>query len=229
MIRIAIIDDDVAFCEDLKSKIKDILYSCEIDCYNNVSSFSASPLHYNIAFIDIMLEKNNGIDLAHTLLEQQPSIKIVFMSVEKDFFQDVYSADHVYFLLKPISPEHLEKAVSICCRSVLEQYMYIKHKNEIIAIDLNKVAYFEGMLKKTTVHLTDMTNLIINKPLSTVSTLIKSTNFLRVHQSYIISLNNITSFTKKRIKILDKEIPVSRKYSTETSKILNRFLIDKLA
>lgn len=231
MIHIAIIDDDKNFCDEFKARLLNINEKFEVDCFYDVSSFIDFASDYDILFIDIILNRANGIEIASELIAKNPSIKIVFISVEKDFFQDVYSAEHVYFMVKPISEEHLRKSLELCCSALNKQYIYIKSKNETISIDLNNVAYFEGALKKTVIHYLDMSTIIVNKSLANIQDMLKNTNYIRIHQSYIINMSSIIKFTKKKIYILNKEIPVSRKYSLSTSISINRFLgreIEKL-
>lgn len=227
MINIAVIDDDKNFCDEFKTRLLNINREFGVDCFYDVPSFIDLAGNYDIAFIDIMLNKANGIDLASELIGKNPSVKIVFISVEKDFFQDVYSAEHIYFLVKPISDEHLKKSLELCCESINKQYIYIKHKNETVAVNLDNVAYFEGMLKKTIVHYLDMSTEILGRPLSNIQDMLKNTNYIRVHQSYIINMSRIIKFTKKKVYLLDREIPISRKYSLETAKSITRFLGQK--
>ena len=86
MIYIAIIDDDKTFCDDFKEQIKKIDNSYNTDCYYDINPFLESVSSYNIAIIDIMLGKDNGIDIASAITEKYPNIKIIFISVEQDFF-----------------------------------------------------------------------------------------------------------------------------------------------
>lgn len=228
MIHVAIIDDDKNFCNEFKSRLLNINETFKTDCFYDIHSFVNSSEIYEIVFIDILLDKANGIDLASKIIEKSPSANIVFVSVEKDFFQDVYSAEHIYFLVKPISDKHLEKALELCLDSINKQNIYIKHKGSTIAINLSDTAYFEGTLKKTVVHYLDKSTAILNKSLSKIEDMLNNTAFIRVHQSYIINMNSITKFTKKKVCVLDKEISVSRKYSDSASRSINRFLGQKI-
>ena len=68
MINIAIIDDDKTFCDDFKEQIKKIDNSYNTDCYYDINTFLESVSSYNIAIIDIMLGKDNGIDVLKKVL-----------------------------------------------------------------------------------------------------------------------------------------------------------------
>ena len=165
MINIAIIDDDKTFCDDFKEQIKKIDNSYNTDCYYDINTFLESVSSYNIAIIDIMLGKDNGIDIASAITEKYPNIKIIFISVEQDFFQDVYSVNHLYFLVKPISNEQLKQALSVCCSEINKQTLYTKLGSGTTAINLNNVSYFEGILKKTIVHYVNEPKQTLNEPL----------------------------------------------------------------
>lgn len=87
MIYIAVIDDDKNFCDEFKTRLLNIKEEFEVDCFYDVPSFIDSEEKYDIVFIDIILNKANGIDLASELIVKNPSSKIIFISVEKDFFR----------------------------------------------------------------------------------------------------------------------------------------------
>jgi DNA-binding LytR/AlgR family response regulator len=46
--------------------------------------------------------------------------------------------------------------------------------------------------------------------------------FCRVHRSYIVALESITSVTENSVKALDREIPLSRAYAEQ---LFSRLLI----
>lgn len=228
MINIAIIDDDKSFCIDFKKQIQKIDDSYNIDCYCNIDTFLESISSYNIAIIDIMLGKDNGIDIASVITDKYPNIKIIFISIEQDFFQDVYSVNHLYFLVKPISDEQLKQALSLCCSEINKQTLYTKLGSGTTAINLNDVSYFEGILKKTIVHYANSPQQTLNEPLKNIEKEILNTNFVRIHQSYIVNLTYITQFTKTKININELEIPISRKYSQSAANTISKFLGNNL-
>lgn len=227
MIHIAVIDDDPNFCEDLKKQLENIDNSFSVDCYLNTESFIKSVQKYDIAIIDIILKESSGIDNASQILNRFPSIDIIFVSVERDFFQDVYAVKHSYFLVKPVSDSELRKAVDLCLENRKKRYICIKQRSGMIKIDLNKVAYFEGMLKKTIVHYINGSEQILNLPLKETEQKLELTTFIRTHQSYIVNLSRITHASKSKLTILGTEIPVSRKYMSSVTDTLSRYLAKK--
>lgn len=87
MVRIAIIDDDKCFSSELKEQILRIDNIFEVFCYENIEEFTADAPKYNIAIVDIILDKDSGIDLAERLAAEFPLLNIIFVSSERDFFR----------------------------------------------------------------------------------------------------------------------------------------------
>jgi DNA-binding LytR/AlgR family response regulator len=56
--------------------------------------------------------------------------------------------------------------------------------------------------------------------LSMIEKTLPSERFLRIHNSYIVSIDHIIAFTASSVEIGDTEIPISRKYKNVVMKIL---------
>jgi DNA-binding LytR/AlgR family response regulator len=57
------------------------------------------------------------------------------------------------------------------------------------------------------------------KTISNTEAKLPQKKFIRIHHSYIVSINKITSFTNEFIEVNKKAIPISRSYKKE---VLNR-------
>jgi DNA-binding LytR/AlgR family response regulator len=51
--------------------------------------------------------------------------------------------------------------------------------------------------------------------------------FLRIHRSYIVSLNKIDSYNAETIEIAKKELPIGRLYKHDVTKFLNASSLQK--
>ena len=49
-----------------------------------------------------------------------------------------------------------------------------------------------------------------------------SKNFIRIHRSFIVSVNKIESYTNELIQIGKYELPISRSYRHEVEKVLKQ-------
>lgn len=225
MIRAAIIDDDKSFCEELKEQILKLYSQFEVCCYNNIEDFAADAAEYNIAIVDIILDEGNGIDLSETISLEFPLLNIIFVSAERDFFQDVYKVTHSYFMVKPISDNELDRALKMCCKNLNERSLYLKHRSGIETIELNTVVYFEGILKKTMIHYADATKKLVNTPLREIEKKLCNSNFVRTHQSYIVNIQYVLYASRRSLSTRSADIPVSRKYSSSITEAMGKYLI----
>jgi two-component system LytT family response regulator len=58
-----------------------------------------------------------------------------------------------------------------------------------------------------------------------ITGLLPASDFIRVHHSYIIAVNSISSIEKERIKIGEALIPVSRSYKEEFQNLVLKKLL----
>ena len=100
--------------------------------------------------------------------------------------------------------------------SAVSNSLYVKVEYKYVRIDLKDIRYIEGMSDYLRIFTTTET-----KPLITHSTLrqIKeylSTNFLQVHRSYIVNMEQLKEIQRMRI-LMDKDtwIPVGDLYKED--------------
>lgn len=228
MIHIAVIDDDKAFREDMRTRISAMDESFDVTLFSETDDFISCADSFQILIMDILLGTLNGISTAAEIIRCYPSLKLVFVSSERDFFQDVYSVSHTYFMIKPVSDEDLKRAFELCLNKPDDNIIYLRQGSGTTAVDLNQTSYFEGMLRKTIVHYSDGTDITVNIPLKEVEGYINSIDFVRTHQSYIVNLAHVTRALKTKLVIADIDIPISRKYMASTADTVSRYIGRKM-
>ena len=228
MIRAAVIDDDPGFCRELRERITELYDNIEIDCFLDIDYFSDHASEYNIAVIDILLKEGSGIEHAKRIAESCPALEIIFVSIERDFFQEVYSVRHSYFLTKPVTDDMLRAALDVCLKNLGSRMLAIKRRGGTLYINLNRVAYFEGILKKTAVHYIDGAEERVGMPLKAVEEMLDSKHFIRTHQSYIVNIRKITYIRTSELMIGDTRIPISRRHRSSVSEAVDMQLMRAL-
>jgi two-component system LytT family response regulator len=132
----------------------------------------------------------------------------------------------VDYLLKPISYPAFLKAANKALKlyqsdkknstEILldaDEGMFVKSEYRVVRIRFNEIKYIEGMREYVRIHLTD------NKPVMTLLSMkaleekLPSSQFMRVHRSYIVNLKKINVIERNRIVFDSKVyIPVSEQY-----------------
>lgn len=168
----------------------------------------------DILFLDIRL----GDDTGFTLLENLPDIpfEVIFVTAYDSYAIQAIRFSALDYLLKPIDPEELtnavEKAVQVVLRKQenkrmqnLLQNTRVLDKQKKIAlsvadkiefVEIGSIIRCEAESNYTTFYLKTGEKLIVSKTLKEFDELLTPCNFLRVHQSHLINLDEIKSFVK---------------------------------
>lgn len=150
--KIAVIDDE--------KPQADILYSIcnayfgghkqnvQIDCFPDGIAFfnSFKENTYKIAFVDIFMEKMNGIAVAEKLREKDRNILIVFVTTSPDFMMQAFSVHAFHYITKPFKAEQIYKVLNDASSFISDNSKYIEvvcdRQNTLIS--LNEILHVES-------------------------------------------------------------------------------------
>jgi DNA-binding LytR/AlgR family response regulator len=182
----------------------------------------------DLLFIDINMPDINGLQLVRSL-EEKPMI--IFTTAHKQFAVDSYELDAIDYLLKPIDLERFRKAVNKAIdyftyktgrHTMDEESIFVRSEYRLLKINLNDIEYIESMEDYCRIHLVNA------KPVMTLTTLkslldkLPEEKFKRIHRSYIISVNKITSILNKKVTLQTTSLPVSTSYLSSLSQWISR-------
>ncbi|WP_456437457.1 LytR/AlgR family response regulator transcription factor [Psychroserpens sp.] len=233
MKKVAIIDDNKAARDAIRSSIEhNFKNKFEIKEANNVSSGHNLILEFqpDIVLLDMEMGDGTGLDLIQ--LFPEINFKLVFITAHKDYaIKAIKHRPHAY-LLKPFNPFDLIKIINqlISENKSIEQSnktidkIAVKNQDTTILIDIKDIIRCEadGSYTKITTH---ENHYMASKNLKHFENLLKSSNFLRVHNTHLINTNFIQEFNRHvqsgiTMKNGDK-IPVSTRKTKEISTFLD--------
>ncbi len=94
-----------------------------------------------------------------------------------------------------------------------ESWFFIKSEYRMVKVNFGDILFCEGLKDYTQIYTNKKSKPIITlQNLKTFLDRLPSTNFVRVHRSYIVSLNHIESISKKEVEIGEKVIPIGNSY-----------------
>jgi DNA-binding LytR/AlgR family response regulator len=185
-----------------------------------------------LMFVDINMPDLSGMDFVKSI-DNPP--KIIFTTAYSEYAVEGFRVDALDYILKPISyPDFLRSAnkakswfESRVNQEVLvesnDQFLYIKSEYKILRINLADIKYIEGMREYVRIHLVNQKPVMSLISMKKLEEFLPETKFMRVHRSYIINLEKITTIERNRI-IFDGDvyIPVSEQYNQKFQDYLNR-------
>lgn len=182
----------------------------------------------DLVFMDIMLKDGTGFDVLQSVTHR--SFHLIFTTAYEEHAVRAFKYSAIDYLLKPIDPEELKTAIarieSLRERVLEEQQLSELHTNlhktpdrivlptqeAMHVVKLDQIIRCETSGSYTTFSIADGRKIIVSKPMKTYEDILLPPVFFRVHQSHLINLNYILSYSREGIiQMNDKtEVPVSR-------------------
>ncbi len=222
------VDDELPALELMKNYLARVPELQLLHTFNDAIS-AGEYLRSNavdLLLVDINMPDINGIDLVSSL-QQKPLI--IFTTAYKKFAYNGFELDAVDYLLKPIDFERfkrgINKALNVLQNKSLSkeatESIFVRSEYKMIKIDPDEIDYIEGLEDYIKIHISN------SKPILTLMTMkafiekLPGTKFLRIHRSYIISLNRIVSVLNKKVLLKSgQELPVSDTYIADLNKVI---------
>jgi len=229
-IKCIIVDDEPTARDILQLLIKkiegiDIVASCK-----NASE-ALQELNKNsidLIFLDINMPHMSGITLAKSISK---STKIIFTTAYREYAIDGFDLQAVDYLLKPISLERLEQAIqkyksentaTLPDITQAKEYIVVRSERKMVKINLSEILYIESLSDYLKIHSSSKI-IVTRETISNIESKLPSNNFIRIHRSFIISLQYITSYTAEFVEVNDKAISISRSYRNSFLRIIEGF------
>ncbi|MBE8728312.1 DNA-binding response regulator [Flavobacterium sp. KB82] len=182
----------------------------------------------DLVFMDIMLQNGTGFDVLQQISFN--SFHLIFTTAYEQHAINAFKYSAVDYLLKPIDPEELKTAIErieVQQQRVLQkqqltelQHNLSKTPDRIIlptqeamyVVKLEQIIRCETSGSYTTFFLTDGRKIMVSKPLKNYEDLLEPPLFFRIHQSHLININAIVSYSREgMVHMNDKSVvPISR-------------------
>lgn len=228
MIHCLIIDDETAARDVLTHYIEKVNFLSLVASTNSaldaIKIINESSV--DLVFLDIRMPDMSGIDFIKTM---QGKCKVIFTTAYPEYAIDGYQLDIVDYLLKPISLPRFMQAVQRAwtkfsniannvSASVEGDHIFVKSesKGRLVKIDFSEIDYIEGVRNYVGIHRgNDKTLVLIS--LKEIEEILPNSSFMRIHRSFIISLNKIRSIEANFIflKGVEQAIPFGDSYKVE--------------
>jgi len=234
------VDDEVLALKKIQRYAEKIDYLNLLGTFDNaLSTFSfLRENHVDLIFLDIQMDEFTGIQLLETLKDPP---YVILTTAYDEYALKAYELDVIDYLMKPIPFERFVKGVEkVYARFLKErqqhkssaetsqvtnsnqpEYTFIKSGNKTVKVYFKKILYIEGMRDYLQIH-TEDSRIMTLLNFKSMQELLDPHKFVRVHKSYIISVDKIDYIENNTIKIGDKLIPVSNTYKVAFHNLLNK-------
>ena len=225
MLKVVLCDDNKKVVKEYAELIAQIAENnqleIEIACFDSGESllfhYADIPEQIDILYLDILMEKTDGMETARKLRDNGCKAQIVFLTSCMDYVCDAFDVDAVQYLIKTGTDfEKFErvflKAVSLTAAREEELFSF-EFDGETGVIPLGQIAYFEIWQRLVTIHCADGQTSKFYGRMEQIEKRLQGKNFVRIHRSYLVSLPYIALFRRQSLLLkTGQEIPVGGTY-----------------
>lgn len=232
MIKCICIDDEPLALKQMASYIEKTP-SLQLEGQFENAFEAVSFLHDNkvdLMFVDINMPDLNGMDFVKSLSNAP---KVIFTTAYSEYALEGFKVNAVDYLLKPIGYPDFLKAASKAEELYFskkenqqelehnDDYLFIKSEYKLIRINYADIKYIEGMREYVRIYLDNEAPVMALMSIKKLVEHLPSKDFMRVHRSYVVNLNKITTIERMRIVFDKTYIPVSDQYKNEFQAFLD--------
>lgn len=156
-------------------------------------------LHPDLVLLDMTMPEVDGLSVARQLGKQAKRPAVVFVTAHDIYAVDAFDLDAVDYVLKPVKPERLERAIKRALarreerhhgeRKWLEE-LWIPHRSELIRIETAEVSRIDAERDYVRLHVDDRTYLLL-QTIAGLEKRLDPAKFIRIHRSTILRRDRI--------------------------------------
>ena len=232
MLNILICDNNQVQADYLSRLVQELITEpCRVTAYCSADELRAlcAKAAPQIVLMDILLEQESGIELAKELFPKSSGAAVIFISGYREYFVDVYEADHVYFLPKPIERAQLHKALEKAIDSIrTEQPAFSVYINRSLQkIFLRDVVCIESFYGRLRIHLWRET-LESHSSIPALPESVRS-HMIHCHKSFLANPDYIRTLDGKSFLMANgRVVPISRNRYQESRRAFLAYCGQKL-
>lgn len=190
----------------------------------------------DLVFLDIQMPDLTGIQFLKIATGKS---NYILTTAYSQYALESYDLNVSDYLLKPIAFDRFYKAVEkvhnqvknteavitvpapsvvapapVAAAHPVQDFIFVKTEHKIQKIELADILYIEGLKDYISIF-TKTERVITLQNMKKMEETLPPSQFIRVHKSYIISLDKIESIERSRISISGKIIPIGDTYRDE--------------
>jgi len=237
MIRCIAIDDENLSLELIEDDIRKVPFLELVKACR--SGFDAMEILKNekidLLFLDIQMPDMSGIQFLKSLTHRP---LVIFTTAYEKYALEGFELDVIDYLLKPYSFERFLKAVNKA-REYLSNtgktlspetadeprstgnFFFVKSDYKLVKIETGEIFYIES-LKDYIKIFTGVKPVLTLSSMKTIEDRLPSSDFIRVHRSFIVNLRKIQYIRQNFVVVENREIPIGENYREGFLKAINQ-------
>ncbi|MCD8328680.1 MAG: LytTR family DNA-binding domain-containing protein [Ruminococcus sp.] len=232
-LRVAICDDSL--CERMKLleafKEYDPLHPPECyGCGGELLDAAKNDPPIDIAFIDIYLRDENGIEIAKSLSEISPKTEFVFVTTSSDHAFDAFSINALHYLVKPVTVDGIAEAMNrlFKLRRKERQMISLPTANATSTVFLDEISFVQSFGHAKEIVLVNGKTISVWLSIAELEEKLGD-SFLKLNRSTIVNMEQIEQMGTESCILRDgTRLEFARREQQTIREAYNNYLFDRL-
>lgn len=186
----------------------------------------------DIMFLDIEMPKLSGVEY---LKRSVVKPLVILTTAFPEYALEGYELDIIDYLLKPVAFSRFLKAVQkakeyaerkeATTRSI-SSYLFVRSEKRIEKVELRDILYIESLGNYVNIY-TEAKKIVAYLTLKGLESQLPADEFIKIHQSFLVSFSRINAIEGNQVRIGDKALPISRNYRETVMKMVEQRLLKR--
>ncbi len=230
MIRIAIVEDEKQYADELAGFILDFSnetgVAVEYETFGDGASFiDEYDSRFDIVLMDIAMPHLNGMDAAKLLRQKDKQVCLIFITTLSNYAIKGYEVDALDFVVKPTAYDRikikLEKAIASLKKSELTYV--ISSPTEMKRVALSDIIYIESNKHYLYFHTTDGV-IKMRSTMKEIAAFFTANGFAFASGSLLVNLPHVDCFKGNEIIVDGETLLIARTCKTEFLQRLSAYV-----
>ena len=224
MIRCLAVDDETPALDILEDNISKIPFLQLVKkCKNAYIALEVLQQEsIDLLFLDIEMPGISGLSFLKNLPDRP---MVIFITAYRKYAIEGFDLDVLDYLVKPVPFDRFLRAANKALEYQgfkqkenslspnFPDFLFIHSEYQLTKIFIHEITYIEGLGNYIKIYLVNSSKPILSKSsMKAMEERLPAGKFARVHKSFIVMIDKISSIRNESLKIKETEIPVSRSY-----------------
>lgn len=190
----------------------------------------------DLVLLDLTMPETDGLTVARRLSGKADAPALIFVTAHDEFAVEAFDLDAVDYVLKPVSPERLERAISrvgarrgqrIERTSEYLDEFWVPHRSELVRVPATDVQRIDAERDYVRIHVGQQSYLLL-QTITSLEERLHPEEFIRIHRSCILRRGFVTGLRHEGLGVWSAEtadgeaLRIGRTYLPNVKKMAGR-------
>ena len=190
----------------------------------------------DLLLLDLTMPETDGLTVARRLAGRANPPAVIFVTAHDEFAVEAFDLDAIDYVLKPVSPDRLERAIgrviarrgerSASPSEWLEEF-WVPHRSELVRVPASEVSRIDAERDYVRLHVGTQSYLLL-QTISSLQEKLDPEQFIRIHRSHILRRDHVAGLKHEGLGVWSIEtsegeaLRIGRTYLPAVKKMAGR-------